>query len=109
MFSGPIAAWAPRVSESHLFFGLFHGLGFAGGLLAVMSGMPGATVGLAIVAFSAGVEIGHQCVVLPIFGLTKLLRLAGGREHDATSAVFAREWLLRGGSAMISVAGYSIS
>jgi hydrogenase/urease accessory protein HupE len=59
------------------FFGLFHGLGFAGGLLSAMEGMAGLAVGLAILAFSAGVEIGHQMVVLPIFGtLTTARRLA---------------------------------
>ena len=86
------------------FFGLFHGLGFAGGLLEVMSAMPGAAVGIAILAFSVGVEVGHQCVVLPLFGLTTLVRVAGGRHREATAA-HAGGWLLRGGSAMISVAG----
>jgi hypothetical protein len=56
-------------------FGLFHGLGFAGGLLDAMSGMAMSHVALAIVAFSVGVEIGHQVVVLPAFyGLTLLRR-----------------------------------
>ena len=87
------------------FFGLFHGLGFAGGLLNVMSAMPGAAVGLAILGFSVGVEIGHQCVVLPLFGLTSLLRLAGEHSRDAGVASRAGEWLLRGGSAVISAAG----
>ena len=55
-------------------FGLFHGLGFAGGLLAAMEGLAGAGVALAIVGFSLGVEIGHQLVVLPLFGTLRLLR-----------------------------------
>ena len=55
------------------FFGLFHGLGFAGGLLSAMEGMAGFAVGLAIVAFSLGVEIGHQMVVLPILGTLKIV------------------------------------
>ncbi|HEX8310189.1 MAG TPA: HupE/UreJ family protein [Chthoniobacteraceae bacterium] len=55
-------------------FGLFHGLGFAGGLLEAMQGLPGLTVVLAITAFSVGVEIGHQAVVLPVFGLLQLSR-----------------------------------
>ena len=86
------------------FFGLFHGLGFAGGLLETMAGMPGLGIGLAIVAFSCGVEIGHQCVVLPVFGLTKWARSwkrAGAEEGQAS----AGGWLLRGGSAMIAIAG----
>lgn len=55
-------------------FGLFHGLGFAGGLLDAMEGLPGLAVATAIVAFSLGVEIGHQAVVVPIFIGMKSLR-----------------------------------
>lgn len=80
------------------FFGLFHGLGFAGGLLDALSGMAGVSIGLAIVAFSLGVEIGHQCVVLPLFALGKLASRMG-------NDVAVRPWLLRGGSAVISAAG----
>jgi hydrogenase/urease accessory protein HupE len=81
------------------FFGLFHGLGFAGGLLSAMEGMAGLAVGLAILAFSAGVEIGHQMVVLPIFGaLTTARRLA-----PPAALVPAR--VVRYGSAGIFAAG----
>jgi hydrogenase/urease accessory protein HupE len=81
------------------FFGLFHGLGFAGGLLSAMEGMAGLAVGLAILAFSAGVEIGHQMVVLPIFGaLTTARRLA-----PPAALVPAR--VVRYGSAGILAAG----
>jgi hydrogenase/urease accessory protein HupE len=55
-------------------FGLFHGLGFAGGLLDAMQEMSGLTVVLAILAFSLGVELGHQMIVLPLFGGLKLAR-----------------------------------
>ena len=55
-------------------FGLFHGLGFAGGLLDAMSSLPGLAVATAIVSFSLGVEIGHQAVVLPLFFGLKMLR-----------------------------------
>jgi hydrogenase/urease accessory protein HupE len=81
------------------FFGLFHGLGFAGGLLAAMEGLAGWAVGLAIVAFSVGVEAGHQMVVLPILGaLAGLRRLfPGARRMPAR--------VLRYGSAGIFVAG----
>jgi hypothetical protein len=58
-------------------FGLFHGLGFAGGLKQAMSEMPSAAVWAALIAFSAGVEIGHQVVVLPLYGV---LRLARGKQ-----------------------------
>ena len=87
------------------FFGLFHGLGFAGGLLDAMSGMPGLAVTLAILSFSLGVEIGHQCVVLPLFGLTKSVRTWSRSGAARMSPNRAGEWLLRGGSAMIGAAG----
>ncbi len=93
---------AGRLSVA-FFFGLFHGLGFAGGLLEAMSGMPGASVGLAILAFSIGVEIGHQCVVLPLFGLTSVVR--GWRRRRSAAPEPAGDWLLRGGSALIAAAG----
>lgn len=81
------------------FFGLFHGLGFAGGLLAAMEGMAGFAVGLAILAFSLGVEIGHQIIVLPIFGTLKTAcRAAPGGAEVSLCA-------LRYGSAGIFVAG----
>jgi hypothetical protein len=52
-------------------FGLFHGLGFAGGLKQAMSEMPVVALGVALAAFSIGVEIGHQLVVIPLFVLLK--------------------------------------
>ena len=50
-------------------FGLVHGLGFAGGLLDAMEGLPSVGIWIALIAFSIGVEIGHQTVVLPLFGM----------------------------------------
>ncbi len=82
------------------FFGLFHGLGFAGGLLSAMEGMAGLAVGLAIVAFSLGVEIGHQMVVLPIFVALKIMR---GRMSQQSAQIPGR--VLRYGSAGICAAG----
>ena len=72
-----------RLSVAFL-FGLFHGLGFAGGLLDAMSGMQAVSAAVALVAFSAGVEIGHQVVVLPVFGGLHLLRRAsaGGARRE---------------------------
>lgn len=55
-------------------FGLFHGLGFAGGLLEAMASLRTAGAMVAIAAFSLGVEIGHQLVELPAFGGLRLLR-----------------------------------
>ena len=82
------------------FFGLFHGLGFAGGLLQAMEGMAGAAVGWAIAGFSLGVEIGHQCIVLPLFAaLTGLRHVGGGR------AIYLPGQAKRYGSAGICAAG----
>ncbi|MGZ8929269.1 MAG: HupE/UreJ family protein [Methylobacter sp.] len=77
-------------------FGLFHGLGFAGGLLDAMSDMQISGAILAIASFSVGVEIGHQLVVLPAFyGLTLLRRYNAGQSRHAQ----------RYGSALISLFG----
>jgi hydrogenase/urease accessory protein HupE len=89
---------AGRLSVA-FFFGLFHGLGFAGGLLSAMEGMAGLTVGLAIAAFSLGVEIGHQMVVLPIFFGLKELRDRAAQASRIPGSV------MRYGSAGICVAG----
>lgn len=56
-------------------FGLFHGLGFANGLMEDMRGLPQGSVLLAIGGFSLGVEAGHQMVVLPLFAALKKARL----------------------------------
>lgn len=80
-------------------FGLFHGLGFAGGLLDAMSGMALGSIALAIVAFSVGVELGHQVVVLPAFFGLKLL-------HKVDAGVpRLGKWTQCYGSALISLFG----
>ena len=84
------------------FFGLFHGLGFAGGLLEAMQGMSSRALLLAILGFSAGVEAGHQVVVLPTFCALKLAR---GRRRDPTQSEARTLLLSRWGSAAISLAG----
>lgn len=83
-------------------FGLFHGLGFAGGLRQSMEGMPGLAVFTAIAAFSGGVELGHQIVALPLFGAMKALR-----RMDEESAPPGRlsAGTVRLGSCAIGVAG----
>jgi hydrogenase/urease accessory protein HupE len=81
------------------FFGLFHGLGFAGGLLSAMEGMTGVAVGLAIMAFSLGVEIGHQMIVLPIFFGLRTFR------RRAPQVARVSDCVLRYGSAGICAAG----
>src|SRR3954447_20933663 len=88
-------------------FGLFHGLGFAGGLTEAMRGMPGATLGAALGGFSAGVEAGHQVVVLPLFALMFVIRNYPAAATTAAlqprSAIAER--ILRYGSGAISIAG----
>jgi hypothetical protein len=78
-------------------FGLVHGLGFAGGLLDAMAGLPAIGTWIALGAFSLGVETGHQIVVLPLFGLLKLSR------HKLPNGFQPR--MLRYGSTMISCCG----
>jgi hydrogenase/urease accessory protein HupE len=56
------------------FFGLFHGLGFAGGLLELMHAMPTSMIWLAILGFSLGVEAGNQLVLLPLYGILQFLK-----------------------------------
>lgn len=84
------------------FFGLFHGLGFAGGLLDVMQGLSSRALLLAILGFSGGVEAGHQVVVLPTFCALKLAR---GWRHDSTQSEARTLLISRWGSAAISLAG----
>ncbi|MDR3623290.1 MAG: HupE/UreJ family protein [Paludisphaera borealis] len=80
-------------------FGLFHGLGFAGGLLEAMSGLNLSDLAGTVAAFSAGVEFGHQTVVLPVFGLLYFLRRSSAGKAGCDRLVE------RGGSAVISLLG----
>ena len=80
-------------------FGLFHGLGFAGGLLEAMSSLTTAGIAWAIAAFSLGVEIGHQVVVMPVFGALYALRRIGGGKSEGERLV------RRYGSAVILLLG----
>jgi HupE / UreJ protein len=83
-------------------FGLFHGLGFAGGLLSAMEGMQNAAVATAIIAFSLGVELGHQVVALPLFAVIKLTERYDGQSDSPTGL---HNWILRLGSGAICVTG----
>ncbi|HYR21512.1 MAG TPA: HupE/UreJ family protein [Chthoniobacterales bacterium] len=83
-------------------FGLFHGLGFAGGLLSAMEGMRSAAVATAIIAFSLGVEIGHQAVALPLFAAIKLTEKYNRQTNSPTGLPV---WILRLGSGAICAAG----
>ncbi len=83
-------------------FGLFHGLGFAGGLLDVMHQMQTETILVAILGFSLGVEAGNQLVLLPLFAVLKIVRRA---QPDAVIRPQGATLFLRINSAAISVAG----
>ena len=79
-------------------FGLFHGLGFAGGLLEAMQEMSTTSTTIALGGFSVGVELGHQAVVLPALGLMALVK------RPARGPVFNSP-LARYGSVVIALAG----
>ena len=84
------------------FFGLFHGLGFAGALLEAMQGMSSNALLLAILGFSGGVEVGHQVVVFPTFAVLKLAR---GRRRGPLQNEARTLLISRCASAAISLAG----
>jgi len=83
-------------------FGLFHGLGFAGGLLDAMAASAGAAIGLSILGFSVGVELGHQLVVLPVFFGMRLVRAAGATVDGRGNLPLG---LMRVGSLLVAAAG----
>ena len=58
------------------FFGLFHGLGFAGGLLDAMGEMPSATMLLVLLAFRIGVETGPSNGGIALVRLNPALNIA---------------------------------
>jgi hydrogenase/urease accessory protein HupE len=92
--------WARLITA--FFFGLFHGLGFAGGLLDAMAGLPMTAIATAIMAFSIGVELGQQCMVIPVFGILKVIGRQSGNARVNGGLRFLAE---RYGSLAISVAG----
>ena len=87
---------APRLLVAFA-FGLLHGCGFASGALQAMRDLPAAGLGLAVGAFSLGVEVGHQIVVIPTFMLLNRLR-----ERVSAAAMVGFQ---RAGSAAIALAG----
>jgi hydrogenase/urease accessory protein HupE len=82
-------------------FGLFHGLGFAGGLKDAMSELPSTAFWTALLCFSLGVEIGHQIVVLPLYGSLKAHRHFRRAPASPLVPVAFRRWC----STAICVAG----
>jgi hydrogenase/urease accessory protein HupE len=93
-------------------FGLFHGLGFAGGLLETMEGMPAINLLVALVAFTLGVEIAHQLLIVPLYFVLRLLRRRNSRDGTALNPAVepsmqapALSWGFRLASVGISLIG----
>ena len=82
-------------------FGLFHGLGFAGGLKEAMTGMPHLALWAALISFSLGVEIAHQLVVIPLYSALHASRNWNAPAPRLVLAARTRQV----GSAFISLAG----
>ena len=92
---------APRLVVAFL-FGLVHGCGFATGVIGAMRAYSGWNVAVVVVAFSLGVELGHQLGILPAFFLLRRLRArldTGGGSGAAAAAI------QRYGSAAIAAGG----
>jgi hypothetical protein len=87
---------APRLAIA-FGFGLLHGCGFASGALQAMRDLPAAGLGLAVGAFSLGVELGHQAIVIPTFMVLNRLR-----ERTSAGNMTA---IQRAASTAIAVAG----
>ncbi len=83
------------------FFGLFHGLGFAGGLMELMHAMPTNLLVFAIIGFSLGVEAGNQLVLLPLYGILQLLKRS--QKNDVKSPLVLT--FQRYASGLIAMAG----
>ncbi len=78
-------------------FGLVHGMGLAGALLASLEGIDTGRVVRGVIAFCIGVEVGHLCIVAPASGLLKIGR-------DLWQENF-RKWSLIAGSALVACGG----
>lgn len=82
-------------------FGLFHGLGFAGGLKDAMSQLPSVALWTALASFSIGVELGHQIVVIPLYMALRSFK----RQYCPTAASLLTTRAGQIGSAGICLAG----
>lgn len=72
--------FAPKRSRSAarflvtFLFGLVHGMGFAGGFVETLQQEPPSSLAGAILAFCAGVELGHLAVGIPLFAVLAAAR-----------------------------------
>ena len=79
-------------------FGLVHGLGFASGLNDALGGGGGLALGLAILAFCLGVELGHLFVGLPFWSLLRAGRAEFGDPFGRAALRFGSGAVALGGS-----------
>jgi hydrogenase/urease accessory protein HupE len=87
-------------------FGLFHGLGFAGGLMDAMADMPGMNLAAALICFTIGVELAHQMLIVPLFYVLRFVRRRSATMEDASPALPPPlPMSLRFASVLISLAG----
>ena len=90
-------------------FGLFHGLGFAGGLMEAMRDMPAANLAVALASFTLGVELAHQLLIVPLYLVVRTVRprkLATAPDPEAPLPPRAAlPFSLRLASGVICVAG----
>jgi hypothetical protein len=73
--------------------------------MSAMAGGAGAAIGVSILGFSVGVELGHQIVVLPIFTGMKLARAAGPSASPDVDRRRLPLGLMRAGSLLVAAAG----
>lgn len=82
-------------------FGLFHGLGYAGGLKDAMTDLPTTAFVAALVGFTIGVEVAHQLVIIPSYAA---LRAARNIRSTESHTELTRQ-VMRYGSVAVSVGG----
>jgi hypothetical protein len=78
--------------------------------MEAMQSLPPANLAIALVAFTAGVELAHQLLIVPLFFIVRFARggrtVEGGEAEPSPPAVALHlPWPLRVASGAISVAG----
>jgi hydrogenase/urease accessory protein HupE len=71
-------------------FGLFHGLGFAQGLIESLADIPNVVLTSALLGFSIGIEFGHQIVIIALFGLLYFIRKLRGPGVSEITPIYLR-------------------
>lgn len=91
-------AWPKQANDNSrlavaFFFGLFHGLAFAGGLMELMHAMPAGMFIYAILGFSLGVEAGNQLVLLPLYGALQWLKQTQGNTKKTAQLLTFKQYV----------------